>query len=297
MTGHGKGIYLQIIKSTCLTEAEKTAIEVLQDRCFREDGLQNAVFLSNELNVDRTAPCFYLGYGKGEENPGEEKLISFLSVFFPTREDGEIVAFTHPAFRRQGCFTALCKEAVEDLKRIGIGKAVFAVEPQSRSGMAVLARIPAAQWLRSEYRMEHGPEPVPPLREGLHVLPLTGETKAEYLTVSSKGFSEEGGSIADAVINSPTRRGWLLCREEETVGVFDLDVEEKQIFLYGVAVAEQCRRRGYGREIVRCALREGEKLGLPVVLDVDSDNPPALRLYRSCGFRSVFEVGYYTKNI
>ena len=71
--------------------------------------MQNAVFLSNELNVDRTAPCFYLGYVKAEEKSGEEKLVSFLSVFFPTKEDGEIVAFTHPGFRRQGYFTALCQ--------------------------------------------------------------------------------------------------------------------------------------------------------------------------------------------
>ena len=88
------------------------------------------------------------------------------------------------------------------------------------------------------------------------MLSLTQETKAEYLTVSRKAFSEEGGSIVDAVIDSPTRRGYLLCREGKTVGVFDLDVEERQIFLYGVAVAEQFRCRGYGREIVNCALRE-----------------------------------------
>ena len=69
------------------------------------------------------------------------------------------------------------------------------------------------------------------------------------------------------------------------------------MLVYGVAVAEQFRCRGYGREIVNCALREGVRLGLPVVLDVDSDNPPALHLYRSCGFRSVFEVGYYGKII
>ena len=163
--------------------------------------MQNAVFLSNELNVDRTAPCFYLGYVKAEEKSGEEKLVSFLSVFFPTKEDGEIVAFTHPGFRRRGYFTALCQEAVEDLRRTGIGRAVFAVEPQSRSGTAVLIRIPETQWLRTEYRMEHGPGPVPPLREGVHVLPLTQETKAEYLTVSRKAFSEEGGSIVDAVID------------------------------------------------------------------------------------------------
>ena len=58
VTGHGKGICLLSIKKNCLTEAEKAEITALQDDCFREDGLQNAVFLSNELNVDRTAPCF-----------------------------------------------------------------------------------------------------------------------------------------------------------------------------------------------------------------------------------------------
>lgn len=281
------GLSRRIEKKTSLSDGEKAAVKALEAEAYRADGLENGAFLENELNFDRTVPCFYLGY-QGE------RLAAFLTAFFPDREDGEMVAFTHPGDRRKGWFSTLYREAAGELRAAGVGRTVFAVEPKSRSGMAVLKRFPQAQWLRSEYRMEHPPEAVSPLADGLTVTPLSQETKAAYCAISTKAFGDGEGGIADSVMQSRTRRGFLLYEGETPVGVYDLDLEDTRVFLYGVAVKEEQRNRGYGREIVHCALREGEKRGVPVVLDVDSGNPPALHLYRSCGFRDTFQVDYFS---
>lgn len=277
---------MRIIKTNHLEAPQKEAVRALEREAFQEDGLENTVFLENELNVDRAVPCFYLGY-EGD------RLAAFLTVFFPSREDGEINAFTHPELRRQGRFTALYREAAAEMRAAGIGQAVFAVEPKSVSGTAALAQYPGARLLRSEYRMARRGKDTPPLREGLHVLPLTPETREEYLSISQKAYEDEGPEIVDSVIRSETRKGYLLCGGTGPVGVFGLENDGGRVFLYGVAVAEEERNRGLGREIVYCALREGERRGVPVVLDVDSENPPALHLYRACGFETVFQVDYY----
>lgn len=279
---------MNIVKTNSVTPGQEAEIRELETKSFAEEHLENRAFLSNDLNLDRSLPCFYLGYeGK--------TLTAFLTTFFPTREDGEINAFTHPDYRRQGRFTSLLQEAFRDLRDAGIGRAVFAVEPNSTSGMASLRSFPAVEWLRAEYRMVGEEENVPPMAEGRTVRPLEAATKTDYLAISEKAFAEEeeGETLADAIIESQTRQGFLLYDRGEAVGVFDFELDGERIFLFGVAVKEECRNRGYGREIVRYALREGRRLQKPVVLDVDSENPPALHLYRNCGFQTTFQVDYY----
>lgn len=290
-----------IEKSNRLSEQRKAEIRELERRVLEEESLQNTAFLDNELNFDREAPCFYLGY-EGD------RLVSFLTVFFPDQEDGEITAFTHPAYRRRGYFSALLREAAGDLKKLGVGRAVLCLEAESESGGAVLKRLPEPFFLRSEYRMLQESTEVPPLREGLRVLPLSRQNRDEYYAISvpadlpggeegADASEEEGADFVEAVLASRTRRGYLLYDGETPVGVFDLETEPDRLFLYGVAVAREYRRKGYGREIVRCALREGANLGKPVVLDVDRDNVPALHLYRSCGFETLFRMDYYACGI
>lgn len=290
-----------IEKASRLPEERKAEIRELERGVREEESLQNTAFLDNELNFDREAPCFYLGY-EGD------RLVSFLTVFFPDREDGEITAFTHPAYRRKGYFSVLLREAAEDLKKLGVGRAVLCLEAESESGGAVLERLPKPSFLRSEYRMLWGSAEVPPLREGLRVLPLSRQNRDEYYAIRvpvdlpggeerAEASEEKGAGFVDAVLASETRRGYLLYDGETPVGVFDLETEPSRLFLYGVAVAREYRGKGYGREIVRCALREGIKLGKPVVLDVDKDNAPALHLYRSCGFETLFRMDYYACGI
>ena len=44
---------------------------------------------------------------------------------------------------------------------------------------------------------------------------------------------------------------------------------------------------------MRAALTEAKNAGKGIELDVDSENPPTLNLYRSFGFAPTFEVEYW----
>lgn len=48
---------------------------------------------------------------------------------------------------------------------------------------------------------------------------------------------------------------------------------------------------------MRAALTEAKNAGKGVELDVDSENPSALNLYRSFGFAPTFEVEYWRVSV
>jgi len=59
---------------------------------------------------------------------------------------------------------------------------------------------------------------------------------------------------------------------------------EDEIQILNVAVAPEARRRGVARMLVAAALREAHEAGLPVCLEVATDNPGAIALYEGLGF-------------
>lgn len=65
----------------------------------------------------------------------------FLTIFLPTREEGEISAFTHPDYRRQNNFKKLFKEAGEVLKENDVPKVLFVTEPESYTSKEVLKKL------------------------------------------------------------------------------------------------------------------------------------------------------------
>jgi ribosomal-protein-alanine N-acetyltransferase len=79
--------------------------------------------------------------------------------------------------------------------------------------------------------------------------------------------------------------GWLAWEEDEPAGfvlVRDLG-NECEILSFGVT--PRWRRRGIGQDLLRTAIDEAARRGLPsVVLEVAVDNDPAIELYNAVGF-------------
>lgn len=275
---------LKIVSCSALTPTQCTEIERLQAAVYTAEKLQNTAWLSNEINFDRDVPCFFLGY-EGEE------LVSFLTLFLPTRGEGEVTAFTAISHRGRGYFTALLDTARRVLRENGVPHLLLALEPASRSGMAYLKKhFPAAKHSHTEWRMTCVPNYVS-LPENITVERVTAEKSEDYVSVVLKEY----GGDRDAVLVrlSAEERMTYLVRDAGTpVGVFAL-AEGEALTLFGVVTAENLRGRGYGNCIVRAALNKAYEAGKNIELDVDSENPPALHLYRKYGFEPTFEVQYW----
>lgn len=278
---------MDIIKTNILSESQQLEINKLQQAAYKKHGLMNSAWLSNEINYDRSIPCFFMGYVG-------ERLVSFLSLFLPTRQEAEVVAFTHPDFQRKGCFSLLLEEAEAVLRRAKINTVVFAIETKSRSGMAVLKTFPGAKYDRSEYRMRADYRVKVPDSNGTRCFEVDQSNKELFRTALALVFpdSQDRNNFYDAVVNSDLRRGYIIYRDRP-IGVFNIGIEDGDSFIYGVGIASEYRGMGYGKKLMGHAMREGLRFSKNLVLDVDSENPVALSLYKKCGFAIDFQVDYY----
>ena len=71
----------------------------------------------------------------------------------------------------------------------------------------------------------------------------------------------ESNDIAGALVQFPTKQG--------------------ELFLHKIMVHPDCRGTGIGTQLMRAALTEAD---VPVLLTVDPNNAPAVKLYQSLGF-------------
>lgn len=279
---------MRIEMTNKLTENQITEILNLETVSFGEDALENHAFLSNEINFDKTVQCFYMGY----EN---DVLVAFLTTFIPTSYEGEILAVTHPDYRRRGYFKKLFQCAKETLLLKGINKVLLVVEPKSKSGVEVLKRFKYAKLERLEYRMSYSGSKTLIQYPNLKFFQVNNENKEIFAKITREAFPdlEDSSNFIDTVIYSENRRGYIAYKEGTPVGVFDFNYEEGHAFLYGVAIAKPYRGKRFGKQLVEFALNEGLKKSDKVVLDVDSENPTAFNLYKKCGFQIDFQVDYY----
>lgn len=280
---------MRIEKTNRLTENQIAEIINLETIAFRTDNLENHAFLSNEINFDKTIPCFYMGY----EN---DELIAFLTTFMPTSYETEISAVTHTEHRGKGCFKKLFQAAKGTLLLAGINKILLAIEPKSKSGVEVIKNFNGCNLERSEYRMSHNGFETLSEHSKLNFFEVNKGNKEVFTEITLNIFSdlEENSNFIDSLIFSKNRRGYIAYKEEIPVGIFNLNYEEGSSFLYGVGIAASYRGKGLGKQLIEFALTEGLKKSGKVVLDVDSENPIAFNLYKKCGFKIDFQVDYYS---
>lgn len=287
---------MRIIQTNGLTQEQTQGIRALERICHEAEALENPLFLSNENNFDREIPVFFLAL-EGET------LTGFLTFFIPTKEEAEISAIVHPLYRRRGVFTALDAAARRVIEASGIGRILYCVETKSVSAAQVLKRRGISHIARSEYRMQRDAglracnAQTAACGAAFTAKRVTPENIAAYLQISARAFDgEDGCAYADAIMTSDTRMGYVFCRDDEPIGAFVIGLEQQgKPFIYGVAIAEGERGKGYGRLLMEQACGLAAAHGDVLRLDVDSDNPVAYRLYRNMGFETTFQVDYYKR--
>lgn len=73
-------------------------------------------------------------------------------------------------------------------------------------------------------------------------------------------------------------------------------IEDGHIGLFDIVIASEFRGRGYGRKLMEAMLSLGKSKGADrAYLQVMLDNPVALKLYESLGFRELYQYWYRVK--
>ncbi|WP_036715059.1 GNAT family N-acetyltransferase [Paenibacillus ehimensis] len=281
-----------------LSEQELRDIRALADRCNAEDGI--TLKLNWEMLSERPAGVTndFLMY-EGEE------LIGFLAIYSFRLTEVEISGMVHPQHRRKGVFTRLADAATDECRRRGIPKLIFICQERSASGKAFLEARGAVysfseHWM--EMRVPDGQPPQVPdtLQAEALELRLAVEDDIEVLTeLNRQGFDmsyEDARVFAENTVADKKEITYVAELGGKPIGKLAVRVDEGIAFIFGFCLLTEYRGRGCGREILVRAMERVYREGgiVRFELEVAADNPRALRLYESCGFRALNANDYYT---
>jgi ribosomal protein S18 acetylase RimI-like enzyme len=284
-----------------LSPTQKAEVAILMGLCEGGDGASTCIEFDTYLNYDKSMAPYVLAYEEGERG----RLIGAATLFAPMKEEVELSACVLPEFRRRGLYAGLLAQVRELIAGREVRRILYVVDRASTSGTSMLE----AQGLsihHSEYAMRFsGSRPLP----GKPVLELRAATMADMDSLVSLGASgfgdspDEARSFIAAKLESPDREQLIALAgapgTASPVAMVSLGRENGgAISITGLCVAPSRRGEGFGRSIMErtlgLLLDRGES---PIVLDVDSENEVAHRLYLSLGFKQTQVVDYYLETL
>ena len=272
------------------------AVRELERVCQEHDQLKGSLFLDPSLNFSPDVPCLLTCFE-------EEALVGAMTFFAPTQEEAELVALTHPDFRRRGVFRALMAEAAIKAAALNIPDFLIVCEPQSKDGAAALSLVQKTldhteYALRYDHTLSSANLAVP---EGLTLHRATQADLDAMAQISAESFSEEAERAAHFLalaLESSTRRQYLARLDGEPVAIGALGYEDGEATLFGLGVRTHLQNKGIGRGLVALLLREAFAAGTQdILIEVDSTNARAYHLYRSCGFVAEATYDYFRASV
>lgn len=244
---------------------------------------EDGAFLETELSLNARPemPCFFQARDSG-------RLVGALSAFAPRSDEAEISAFVLPSRRRTGVFSSLLAAAEPELSRFGYSSELFVADGRSREGKAVAARI-GAEYAFTEFAMSHeGSGPSESAAESGLEMRILGIDAVEALAaLRSAAFGdspEDALNFERSIFASPGRSQYGAFLGGRMIGACSVRIADAEAWIYGLAVEEASRGKGYGRAIIEEIVAGLSGRGLRVCLEVESRNDAALGIYRRAGF-------------
>lgn len=279
--------------SNQLTEKERKAVKALITSCQAYDQTYREPYLSNMLNFDPNMPAFFLYYKEGE-------LLGLLTVY-ADNEDVELSILVDPNHRRQGIARALYKSFEEETASYPIQSVTFQTEriflnhhPNLASHWGLIEDEETETWLgrdRSPYTLDS--------RSDVKVLLADSSYPEEIAQLHHQAFSDAKETlevshryIAEALDDANSLL-YILLKKGQVIGVCTVDVSGNSNYLYGLAVAEAYRGKGYGsylaKSVVNQLILKNDKT---FQIAVEDDNVGAKHLYEKIGFVKQTQVVY-----
>jgi len=223
----------------------------------------------------------------------KEELVGFLGVYgFGSKV--EVCGMVHPNFRRKGIFTRLLGEALEEIKKQKPEVVLLNAPANSKSAQGFLQSVPCSLSF-SEYQMKWSEidlgeeEPIEIRKSTLDDLEMEIQ-----LDVQCFDFKEEDARKYNKRIRKENTQSYYVIEiEQQVVGKIRVQHLDEEAWIYGFAIFPTFQGKGIGRKALKRVIREQHALGYPIFLEVETKNGNALKLYQSCGFKTVEAQDYY----
>ena len=261
--------------------------------CQKYDGTFRDPYLSNMLNFDPDMPAFFLYYEKGE-------LVGLLTIYADD-QDVEVAILVYPNHRRQGIARALYGSFETETASYPIESVTFQTErvflerhPEFASNWGLVEDEETETWLGKDRR----PYPLATV-SNLDVLLADRSYQDQISQLKFQAFSEEHESkevvdryVAEA-LKDPESRLYILLKNGQVIGTCTVDLSSNTNYLYGLAIAEHERGKGYGsylaKSLVNQLIEQNDK---SFQIAVEDSNVGAKRLYEKIGFVTQTQVVY-----
>jgi len=287
-----------LVKKALLTDVNLAEIEQLADICNRYENLHmrlSFVALRARMGTEYNDFLYYV----------DGKLVGYLSLDNWGSEEKEAVVMVHPDHRHKGIFHTLFAATREECLDRGIHRLVLVCEQGSASGQAC-AKAVGGKHTFSEHEMDlESFQEHYVFDENLFFREAHAKDLEALVAVQAASFSDPEPFVRAMLkkfLQDPWRHFYLATFGEgelscqEPVGVIRLDeFEQGLIGIYAFGVVPDYRGRGYGRQILEETIRTVRATGdqRQIMLDVETDNVPAINLYKSCGFQIKTTYDYY----
>lgn len=282
---------LTISERTSLSPDEMAEALALKALCDAHEGLDIKLGFGrarDHANADAPAyPAALLARVDGA-------LIGYCSLEGDA-EEAEISGMTHPEWRRQDVAARLYTLARAGFARAGGSRLIAVCEDASVGGRGFLAAQGARREFAEHHMQFHGERAAPPADSALSVTRAQAEDIPALAAALAHAFGQDATRTQrdlTQMLDEPTEQLYVARLDGATIGGFRLSVMPDAVGIYGFAVDPAYQRRGLGRRMLAeaCALAPA---GRRVTLEVDTDNAPAIALYRSSGFTTTTTYGYY----
>lgn len=275
-----------------MTFEQCTSLNPEQEEAVRAIlGPGSTIQFCTSLNADPSMDCWFLARAG-------KNLVGVLSIFAPGRHEAEFSAWVLPEYRRQGIFTHLLERALDTLAGALDCQVLLVHDPREPAGTSLVKRWGLTLHHR-EFSMVHA-EPEPGTNTetpipGLSFRTATIHDRAALLetqTAAFGGTARDTEILVDSFLMDRQRRVVLGVLEGKAIASASLYFEADQSSINALAVHPAWQGKGIGRQFLKHLVALCPKT-VPVALDVDTDNPRALGLYTSCGFKVVRQADYW----
>ncbi|MBC8776838.1 GNAT family N-acetyltransferase [Streptococcus sp. IMAU 99161] len=261
--------------------------------CQKDDGTFRDPYLSNMLNFDPNMPAFFLYYEKGE-------LVGLLTVYADD-PDVDVTILVHPNHRRQGIARALYRSFEKETASYPIESVTFQTErvflekhPEFASNWGLVEDEETETWLGKDRR----PYPLATV-SNLEVVLADRSYQDQISQLKFEAFSEEHESreVVDRYVakalKDPESYLYILLKNGQLIGTCTVDLSSNTNYLYGLAIAELERGKGYGSYLAKFLVNQLiEQNDKEFQIAVEDSNVGAKRLYEKIGFVKQTQVVY-----
>ena len=278
--------------STHLSSVEIDSIRALEFIVKNHDHLEGSIALNSEYNIVSDISLYYLLYLN-------QQLVSVLSIFMPKLSEAEISGFTHPDYRNQGYFKRLLAAAKKELNRYAPLDLLFVCEYQSMLGLNFIKSL-HADYAFSEYSLYYNNFHFAQFDHS-HLNLTIRNAKTEdidpLVDIYQNTFhipSEESKPMVLKTINSEHKKQIIALLDGIIIGTCAVSYRENETYILGVAIDVPYQNKGYGKSFMIKVIDSLITQQISnIMIEVDSTNLNAYKLYRHIGFEKRSEFQYY----